>query len=163
MSIYHSSTFGKINLDQLKDCYETEVEVGGKIISLDLNFTTVKTTAPLVQVIDDFLAELPQYVRKARQAIEEDFHNSGETREHIEFHLEEVEDEIGALIENADQTLTKEEQVLSIMYLKRIGFYPETEDKVLAIFDHTISEDLVDQLVVVVFAKDLSIHITLES
>lgn len=163
MDIYHSPTFGNINLDQLENCYEAEVELDGRVVSLDMNFTSVKTTTPLVRVVDDFLAELPQYVQKARQAMEEDFINDGQTKEHIEFHLDEIEDEIAVLIENANQTLTKEEQVLSVIYLKRVGFYPENEDNVLAIFDHTISEELSDELIVVGFAKDLSMHITWES
>ncbi len=84
--------------------------------------------------------------------IQEDF-KSGETvKEYIEHHLKELDnDDLKGLLKSAEGS-TKEDKMLSVIKLKRIGFYPQTEERFFNL-DYTLEDELTDYLVVLDLQK----------
>jgi hypothetical protein len=66
-------------------------------------------------------------------------------------------------LKHTDNSLSQSEQLLSILKLKRIGFYPEIENH-YTIFDFVTDEDISQYLLVVKLNKEGELdHITMES
>jgi len=59
--------------------------------------------------------------------------------------------------------LDKKEKLLSVIQLLRIGFYPEKEDALFAMYDYTIQEELTNDLLVVKISKNDQPVVTIES
>jgi hypothetical protein len=166
MNKYISKHFGEMDLDAVEECYEGEIEYKEKTITLDLYIMAAKQIeAGYIRAVDDFLDHLSLHEAAIRSALKKDLKVGGFTRSYVDIMLEELdEDEINDLLAGADQKLKKKEQLLSLIYLHRIGFYPEKEDESLAVFDYTLNEDLTDELLVVNISKDKQIKwITVES
>jgi ATP-dependent exoDNAse (exonuclease V) beta subunit len=67
------------------------------------------------------------------------------------------------LLEDADKNLSKQQQMLSMLKLLTIIFYPEKDDNMFAVCDYSIGEDLTDDLIAVKLYKDGHIRIDIES
>ena len=90
------------------------------------------------------------------------FNNSGISREYIEYHTEEFdEQEIKLTLNEINKEKTIEEQLVSKIYIQRIGFY--LNDNHFAIFDFYVNDEISDQILVVVIENDMSYNITWES
>ncbi len=166
MNTYNSKYFGEIDLDAVEEGYDAEIKYKGKSVSLDLNVVGAKKIeSAYIKAVDDFLDGLNQYEPTLRTALKKDLKEKGETDYYLQEHIEELgKDEINNLIISADKKRTKKEQLLSVVYLKRIGLYPRKEDETLAVFDYTLNHDLTDELIVVNISKDWQIKwITIES
>ena len=166
--IYHSKFFGEINLKPLKNewwTYDAEVDLYNNKIGLDLNTVSSKSINPeLINKVDSFLEDLENQEHKIRSFLKKDFENSGIAKEFIDIYIEFYEGEfIEPLIKNSDRSLSIKERLYSIIYLHRIGFYPEEDDDVFAVFDYTIGRDITDQLLVVNVLNNMSYSITIES
>jgi len=84
-------------------------------------------------------------------------------QEFLDFHLEEVDEELVALLSKTDQSLKKDQQLLSILDLRRIGFYPD-KDEVFTVSDFGIDEEISRYVLVVNTTQDQELHyITMES
>ncbi|MDO1451853.1 DUF2004 domain-containing protein [Rhodocytophaga aerolata] len=166
MNRYTSKYFGEIDLDAVEEGYDAEIEYKGRTVSLDLNIVgATKIESANIKAVDDFLNNLDQYEPTLRSALKKDLKEKGETDYYLQEHIEELgKAQINNLMISADKKGTKKEQLLSVVYLKRIGLYPEEEDETLAIFDYTLSKELTDELLVVNITKDWKIkEITVES
>ena len=96
--------------------------------------------------------------------INKDFKEDGEARGYIDDQIEgQEQDDIQDLIGDIDKKLSKEEKLLSVLSLLRVVFYPENEDKMFAVFDYTIDEELTDDLLAIKLYKDDRITIDIEN
>lgn len=164
MTKYNLTHFGEIDLENLEEYYETEITVDGRQVEVDINFDEGSTDASTLNKINKWLSNASKLNEIGLATIQEDY-KSGETvREYIEHHMEELdEDDLSQLLKSAKGGATKEEKILSAIKLKRIGFYPQTEERFLNL-DYTLEGELTDYLVVLDFTEDGKLHyITTES
>ncbi|QHT69284.1 DUF2004 domain-containing protein [Rhodocytophaga rosea] len=159
MHTYSSRYFGEIDLEKAEEWYESEIEYKGRIVSIDLYIDKPKQTdAATFELVDNFLNNLSEYEISISLALKKDLKEKGFTHSYIQIVKDEIEtDEMDELLLNVDKKLKKQDQILSAIYLSRIGLYADKEDETLAIFDYTISEDLTDELLVVSISKDKQI------
>ena len=158
--------FGEIDLANLVDCYDSEIEFKDRKVKIDLNIIPANNfDIENIKILQNFLDDLTSLEQIIVQAIKQDYENKLVTKEYIDFHIEELDkSDIDTLIKNADKKLKRKERLLSVMYLKRIGFYPEKGEDTFAIFDYALNEELTDELLVIGVSKDKDINwITWES
>lgn len=140
--------FGDLEFNNLNDYYETEFTFERKKIQVDLNFEEsiiskgkLKMTA---NFINEFKYEIPGIIDYLKSNIDEENIN-----EYLEFHLNELDEiNIKQLTEKSNKELDIKEQLLHLIYLKRIGIYPYDEDE-FAFFDFCIDEKFSNYLLVV--------------
>jgi len=155
--------FGEINPNELEDYYSTDIEVDGHTIQLDLNFTEISIDESRLIKVDAILENLPAFIGQLKTYIHEDYASGSEVQEYLDFHFDEVDEELAALLLKADQSLDKEEQLLSILKLERIGFYPE-DDESFCVSDFEIDPEISQYLLVVNTTSDQELnYITMES
>ena len=157
--------FGEIDLDNVEECYETEIEVRERPVEITMNITGSKTIdSDSIQAVEDYLDNLTINEEDIRQIINQDFKEKGEAKNYIDFQLDGLDkDDIADLIEGADKKLNKKEKLLSVLYLLRVGFYPEKEDNSFAVYDYTIEEEYTNDLLVIIIGKDNNVRLTIES
>ncbi len=135
--------FGEITIEPTRD-YDTEIKLADYSIASDLNFyeeVVNKTTLTEVELI---LNDLPTFIDKSKEILIADYYKGGAVKEYIEHHLEVMEKaELEQLLKNTDKEEETEKQLLSIMKVVRIGFYPD-EDSHYAVFDFSIGTDETD-------------------
>lgn len=166
MATHLTKYFGDIDFEKLEEWYETELELNEKTVEISITVSTASKSLDKndIQRVDNYVENLQSNETRIRQLIQEDFKRKGETKYYIDNQIEEQEKEnIADLIENADKKLSKKEKLLSVLTLLRIVFYPEKEDKMFAVFDYTIDEELTDALLAVKLHKDDSVTIDVES
>jgi hypothetical protein len=121
-----------------------------------------KPTVEQLVAIDNFLNNLERHERTIRSFIDSDFINGGVAKEYIEDAIEEDEDnQLTLLINKENKEKTIEEQLLTKIYIQRIGFYPN--DNQYAIFDFYLNHEISNQILVVIIENDKSYSITWES
>ncbi len=156
--------FNEIDLQNLTDYYEVDIDFKGMPLQLDLNFEDTNIEEANLDYVKSILADLDGTLLKVNDFIQNDYKSGEDVQEFLTFHLEELDnDELESLLSDSDKSLTKDEQLLSIIKLKRIGFYPEDNDE-YAIFDFVTDEEISQYLLVVkVNSKGELDHITMES
>jgi hypothetical protein len=164
MNKYSLPPFDELYINSLEDYSKTEIEFNGREIKLDLNFKEKSIDRQKLDIVKKFITNLTESDSVAVTAIKENFKSGGIVKDYIEHHLNELEtDDLSFVIDNSNKTLSKEEQMLSKVYLKRVGFYPANK-KQFAVFDYTIGQELTDYIIVVNFKEDGKIdHLTMES
>lgn len=131
--------------DPQNDYAETTIILDGKEVELDLNCEEVIGSTDWIDEYEKYIVQLERIKKDILQYINNDFIEEGLTKEWIIFHLEEIDEEyINALLKNAEQFLNKEEQVLSLLKLRRIGLYPEYEG--YAIWDFVLDDEVSDEI-----------------
>jgi Protein of unknown function (DUF2004) len=166
MTLHSTKYFGEIDLDKVEEYYEIGLELNKRTVELTINISTESKIIDKESIskIEDYIDNLQTNEKDIRSFILEDFKEKGESKNYIDFQIEgQDKEDISDLISDADKTLNKREKLLSVLYLLRISFYPETEDKVFAVYDYTIDDDLTDDLLVVILYKDNTARITIES
>jgi len=163
MEIYTSKFFGKIDLSLDENCYDAEFKYGNRVIELDLNiYPEDKPGIEQLVKIDTYLKNLEENEKELRKLIEADFKNDGMSKEYFEYHAEEFdEEELEPLIDRTNKEKTIEEQLLSKVYIQRIGFYPN--DNRFAILDFYVNDEISDQILVLIVENDMNYNITWES
>jgi hypothetical protein len=164
MSKYILTHFGEIDSDDLDEYYETELTVNGREVEVDINFEGKTIDLAKLNKLNEWLSNVTKLDELGLATVQEDFKIGETVKEYIEHHIEELDsDDLKALLKGAKQGTTKEEKLLSTIRLKRIGFYPHTDERFVNL-DYTLDEDLTDYLVVLDFTEDGKLHyITLES
>ena len=159
----HLPYFKEIDISMLKDYYEVDIEFEEKKLQIDLNFEKESIVEKEMNPVVSILENLNEAILKILNYIQLDFKNGDEVNEFINFHLEELsEEELKGLFTSANSILSKEEQFLSVIRLKRIGLYPEEE--IFAIFDFSIDDEVSQYLLVVKVNAQIELdHITMES
>ena len=131
--------------DPQNDYAETTIILDGKEVELDLNCEEVIGSTDWIPEYEKYVVQLERIKKDILQYINNNFIEEGLTKEWITFHLEEIDEEyIDALLKNAEQFLNKEEQVLSLLRLRRIGLYPEYEG--YAIWDFVLDDEVSDEI-----------------
>jgi hypothetical protein len=135
--------FGEIAIKPTRD-YDTEISLGDYSIPSDLNFyEEVVDKATLIE-IELILNVLPTFIDKSEEILIADYHKGGVVKDYIEHHLEVMEKaELEELLKNVNKEEETENQLLSVMKIVRIGFYPD-EDSHYAVFDFSIGTDETD-------------------
>jgi len=156
--------FNEIDSDLLVDYYEADIDLNLKKIQLDVNFDENSIELDRLLILKNYLENLSELIDLAEKEIQTDFSNGEEVKEFITFHIEELDkDDIDNLLKEADKNLSIEQQILSILKLKRIGFYPDDEDN-FAVLDFTLNEDLSQYILVVNITENKALnYITMES
>jgi hypothetical protein len=130
--------FSDLDLKNLTDYYKTTVEIDGRTVQLDLNIENRQIDEYYLTALIKYLNDITSIVDTARNAIDEDFSTGTEVLEFLTFHIEESdEDELEKMIDNTDPALSIEEQLMSLIHLKRIGFYPYSDEH-FVIVDYTL-------------------------
>jgi hypothetical protein len=156
--------FEEIELDKVSEYYDTELVIGGKAISVDLNFDNTTISEELAGRINLFIDKISVFNEQFLQAIHNDYLTGDTVKLYVEHHLDIFEDEDAmASLEIADTSKSKTEQLLSLIHLKRVGLYPEN-DTHFATVDYTIGDEVTQYLIVVVVHENGDIeYITMES
>ncbi len=166
MSTHLSKYFGEFELADPEEWYETEIEFNERTLEVLMTCSSEAKNIDqtFLQTIDDFIDNFSDNEKLVRLSFIDDFKNGGETKTYIDSQIENQEsEEIENLIDRADEKLNNAEKLLSVINLLRVVFYPEKEDRMFAIFDYTISEDLTDELLVFKLYKDKKNRICIES
>lgn len=155
--------FEEIDPNALGDYYNTSINLDGHHIDLDLNFNNTSIEETRLIKVSLILEKLSAFIDQLKAYIRNDYTTGTEVQEYLDFHLEEVDEELTALLLKADQSFKKEEQLLSILKLKRIGFYPE-DDESFCVSDFEIDPEISQYLLVVNTTADQELnYISMES
>lgn len=158
--------FGQLDMNSLKDYYESSTTVNGQEINIDLNFDNSSSDKLKMSTIKSVLENIEKFDNQNKFYIEEDYKNvKGDTvKSYIENHLGQFDkDELDRLIDKTDTTNNPEIQLLKKLKLVRLGLYPDNE-KYLTTFDYSIGKNITQYLVVITTDKDGNLnYITIES
>ena len=156
--------FHELNSDSLTDYYEATIDFEQATIQLDINFDETTIDPDKLLTVKNYLDELQAIIGIAKNGIFNDFENGEDVKEFLTFHIEELDQsDLDSLLTHADKTLSLEQQILSILKLRRIGFYPDADDE-FAILDFVLDEEISQYILVVKINDHKTIdHITMES
>ena len=166
METHLTKHFGEIDLTKPNEWYESEIQLNEQNVEVLIacSGTASKLEKETLQRIDNYIDNFETNEANIRLLIKEDYLRNGDTKYYIDNQIEEQDkDDIADLIENADKKLSKKEKLLSVLKLLEVRFYPESEDKMFAVFDYTIDEELTDDLLAVKLYKDDGVTIDIES
>ena len=156
--------FNELDSDNLTDYYEVDVDIEQNKIQLDINFEETTIDPDKLFILKSYLDE-PQFVINiAKKEIINDFANGEDVKEFLTFHIEELDQsDLDNLLKDTDKNLSLEEQILSMLRLRRIGFYPYEDDE-FAILDFVLNEDISQYILVVKMNTNKTVdNITMES
>lgn len=148
MSKKNLTYFGEIEINSPKETNECKVSLGKCLIELDLNLYDGIPKHDWVKEYEDYILNLFQHKKNVEIAFMADYDTGEETKEYIDFQLEELDSSvIDKVLAGTDASKSKEERLLSALKLVRIGFYPGNKN--YAVWDYTIGRDITDMLVVI--------------
>jgi hypothetical protein len=156
--------FNELDSDNLTDYYEVGVVIEHNNIQLDINFDHTTINPDRLFILKSYLDEPQAIINIAKIGIFNDFENDEDVKEFLTFHIEELDqNDLDNLLKHADKTLSLEDQMLSILKLRRIGFYPYEDDE-FAILDFVLDEDISQYILVVKMNNSKTVdNITMES
>lgn len=156
--------FNELDSDNLTDYYEVNVEIEHDNVQLDINFDETTINPDKLLILKSYLDAPQAIIDIAKKEIINDFANGEDVNEFLTFHIEELDQsDLDNLLKHADKTLSLEEQILSILKLRRIGFYPYEDDE-FAILDFVLDENISQYILVVKMNNTKTVdNITMES
>jgi hypothetical protein len=156
--------FNELDSDLLTDYYEVDVDIEQNKIQLDINFDETTIDADKLLVVKSYLDDPQTIIDIAKKEILNDFTNGEDVEEFLSFHIEELDqNDLDNLLEFADKDLSLEEQILSVLKLRRIGFYPDYDDE-FAVLDFVLDKDISQYILVVKMNDSKAVdNITMES
>jgi hypothetical protein len=162
--IYEHPNFGKLNLYELEERYDSVFDFEDLTVEIDLNFEEKIIKPNRIEIVNTFLNNLNDFHQNNILKIQKDYKKGGEAKFYAEEMMEylEEDDELNLCFPNTNRSLLSEEFILSKLYLKRIGFYPNDKDY-FAVFDYTIHEEMNYLLVLKYNQKQKISEITVES
>lgn len=141
--------FNELNSDSLTDYYEVNIDIKQNKIQLDINFNETIINADRLITLKGYLDAPQAIIDIAKKEIFNDYENGEDVKEFLTFHIEELDQsDLDSLLKHADKSLSLEQQILSVLKLRRIGFYPEDKDE-FAVLDFTLNEEISQYLLVV--------------
>jgi hypothetical protein len=156
--------FNELDSESLTDYYEVDIDIEQDKVQLDINFDETNIDPAKLSILKEYLDEPQAIINTAKKEIFNDFKNGEDVKDFLAYHIDEFDQsELDDLLNHADKTLSIEQQMLSVLTLRRIGFYPDNDD-VFAVFDFVFSGD-VSQYILVVNMNDSKTvdSITMES
>ncbi|HMG07129.1 MAG TPA: DUF2004 domain-containing protein [Mucilaginibacter sp.] len=156
--------FNELDSESLTDYYEVDIDIEQDKVQLDINFDETNIDPAKLDTLKKYLDEPQAIINIAKKEIFNDFENGEDVKEFLTYHIEELDQsELDNLLNHADKTLSLEQQILSILKLRRIGFYPDDDD-IFAVLDFVLSEDISQYILVVKMNDSKTVdHITMES
>jgi hypothetical protein len=162
--------FGELDLTSLDDCYDTEIELEGRLIRLDLNFEHESIAAERMDMANKLLENLAKTnaanlaVIETGLEVEADFEGPGVVRTYIEHHLKVVDEkQLVKVIDWKNSNSSPAQQLRSKLLLVRVGLHPENTND-FAVFDYSIGEDITQYLIVMNLNERGELHhMTMES
>lgn len=155
---YKLPHFEEIDLTQLNEYYNVEIEQKGHKIGIDLNFEGKKIETQLFDQIKSIIENIESEDLKNRAYITSDFNDeNGDTvKEYLEFHIEELAEELSGIVNFEDKSNSPDEQLMEKLKLGRIGFYPDGKygSESFVVFDYIVDRELSDQIIVVNIDKN---------
>jgi Protein of unknown function (DUF2004) len=141
--------FGEIVLKPLEDYLDVDIDFKGKTVNIDLNFEEETISKKTLEVTKSILERLDIFYKNAQDAMNENFkHAGGFVDYYVGRCIEDMDEEdLQAILQNADKNLDEKQQVLASIFLTRVGIYPHESN--LVILDFTISTDIWDELLVI--------------
>ena len=140
--------FGEVGINSPQETTEGTVTIDNHQIELDLNFYDGVPEYDWVEEYGNYIKDLEQHKADVEAAIRADYEDGGDVKEYVDFHLEELDASIiDKVLVGTDATKSKEERLLTVLKLKRIGFYPDNEN--YAVWDYTIGREIADMVVVI--------------
>lgn len=142
------SYFGTIDSDTFHQSYGARITLENHDVFLDLNFYTVSPESDgWANICNSYLENLSAYKQAVETAILKNFKENGEARKYINFHLKELSSNtLKKMMHPTDASQPNDERLLSLLQLKRIGFYPG--DSIYAVWNYTLGWQYTDQLLV---------------
>ncbi len=135
--------FGKITIEPTKD-YDIKIKLDDYSISADLNFYEEVVDKRTLSGVESILNDLPTFLDNSNEILIADYNKGRVVKDYIEHHLEVIEKyELDQLLRKADKTESIESQLLSIMKVVRIGFYPDADSQYV-VFDFSIGTNKTD-------------------
>lgn len=166
MRPFQLPVFDQIDLDDLDEYYKGTVELAGKTVDIDLNFDETSIEDTVAGTINQMLSTLPDLREATYRTVAEHYEAGSEAVKNYFSDLlgaGTTEEKKAAMLNGADKSLSEEQQLLSNLYLKRVGFYPDDAEN-FVIFDYTIGDEYShDLLVVVLNAQSAVAEVTLET
>lgn len=156
--------FNELDSDNLTDYYEVDVDIEQNKVQLDVNFEEKTINPDKLLILKSYLDSPQAIINIAKEAIINNFANGEDVKEFLTFHIEELEQsDLDNLLRDTDKTLSLEEQILSVLKLRRIGFYPYDNDE-FAILDFVLDEEISQYILVVKLNNNKTVdNITMES
>jgi hypothetical protein len=154
MSAYTLPYFGTLDSERLEDYYDTDFELNGKEVTLDLNFETTRIDTQRLEAVNQFISNLSNLNQQNLTYMQQDYADSpsGFVAWYIQYYLESFEEDLADSIDFSNTTVSPERQLLHSLRLERVGLYPDSDDH-FAIFDYSIDSDLTNQILVVFINK----------
>lgn len=138
MTLIQLPYFGEIDIDSLKDYYQTRTQIGQMEIQLDINFPKTTTDINTMNIIRKFLENIEDMDKENVKYYTKDFNDKREANAYIEFYFEESsEEELAELVDLTQSREIQKFQLLNKLELIRVGIYP---DRVgcFGVFDYSI-------------------------
>ncbi len=131
---------------------------------MDISFDDKNIDTQKLAKINEWLSNPEKLDQLGISTINEDFKTGETVNEYIEHHLEELDsDDLKRLLNQANVGLTDKEKLLHLISLKRIGFYPDSDERFVNL-DYSFDSEMTDYLVVLDYTEDGQLHyITVES
>jgi len=140
--------FGDMEINYPQETTNGKVTIDNHQIELDLNFYAGVPEHDWVAEYESYIKNLKQHKTNVEAAIRSDYEDGGDVKGYVDIHLEKLDaSTIDNVLAGTDDSKPKEERLLSVLELDRIGFYPGDEN--YAVWDYTIGREIADMLVVV--------------
>lgn len=137
--------------------WEATARLGRSEVPVDFNTDGASMSPALLQRVQRFVEDLAGFDERARAGIAADF-DAGDcgSRLYLSHHLEELDAEERMACFGTEDTEIGLDALMAALTLKRVGLYPEDEEK-LAVFDYSIGPDVTDYILAVEFNPDGSL------
>ena len=117
--------FGDMEINYPQETTNGKVTIDNHQIELDLNFYYGVPEHDWVAEYESYIKNLKQHKTNVEAAIRSDYEDGDDVKEYVDFHLEELDaPTIDNVLAGTDYSKPKEERLLSVLELDRIGFYP---------------------------------------
>lgn len=164
MSTYTLPYLGEVAIDSPEGYYDAEAVLDGRTIEVDITFEEKTIDVAKLSLVNSWLSDIQRIDRLGLAALQEDFRTGETVQEYIQHHLDELDsDDLKDLLKTAKAGSNKKQKMLSLIRLKRIGFYPDAAERFISL-DYKLDEELTDYLIVLDFTEEGKLHyLTTES
>lgn len=138
---------GLIDLDGEEDYYKSNTNINGQSVNIDINlYNDIPNN--WYKGYTEYAGKLSEYDKKNIQFIKARYPQDGIVKEYVDWHMEDLREEMEQLLGKTDKNLPEDERILSLIKVERIGFY--FDDNNYATWDYTFGSETTDQILVII-------------